>query len=426
MDFIWENIMLDSFIYGVCGYVELEEFKNLTPLVRDYELLYMFYCGKYKFSKDELLILLYDLNYLGSKRKSEIMLLMKYSFYEYDIKGTLGQEYNKIDIKDGMFLSAVKLDCYNIVKLLIRKYAIKKSNDAYQEVLQKLKNSTLMSKSLLVAVKNCNFEIMDLLLGTDFSFQILEYNILNVACETGNIDCIKLLVEKYRILLNKTQAVKIACNKDNLDLLKLLIEFGADIKINNNEAIQIASKRENIQILKLLIENGVDWHVLDNYPLKIAATRNNIPMIDLFTETYDEHILKWALFNNFKNLVNYLIIKWNITDYYNLITFCATNNLYEMFKLLIDIEKNILNEIQLEDLLKLSVINENIEILKLIINYIIHNTEQSDNYPLIITQEKQTKIANLLLKQTSKRNFNFLTYSAKNKLYNLVISQISN
>lgn len=60
-----------------------QEFMELTPLVKNHQLVWQLYFGNYNFTHDQLLILLTDLKYLGSSKTLDILVLMKYEeFYK--------------------------------------------------------------------------------------------------------------------------------------------------------------------------------------------------------------------------------------------------------------------------------------------------------------------------------------------------------
>ena len=105
------------------------------------------------------------------------------------------------------------------------------------------KDSAINSASI-----NGRVEIVKLLLelGADISSAITG------ACSYSrgeDINILKLLIE-----YDNSQSIKIAGITDNIETIQLLIAHGVDIQINNNSFLATACNHGNIQLIKLLIE----------------------------------------------------------------------------------------------------------------------------------------------------------------------------
>lgn len=97
-------------------------------------------------------------------------------------------------------------------------------------------------------------------------------NVLMLACELGQLDVVRLLVDRKSKLNEKDtesewSALHYAVYNNNLDAVSVLLEAGADMNIqdcSNQTALHIACYKDFEEIARLLLEKGIDYNILDN------------------------------------------------------------------------------------------------------------------------------------------------------------------
>lgn len=133
----------------------------------------------------------------------------------------------------------------------------------------------LLSRSILcVAVKNRNFELLDLLIKCNQWANLCEIKLplLHVAATYNHIDMMKYLL-KLKIAIDfvdedlKTTAINLACKKNHTEGAITLLEAGANPDIPDmyrNNGLVYAAGDNNIELLKCLLKHGAKltskWH----------------------------------------------------------------------------------------------------------------------------------------------------------------------
>jgi len=125
---------------------------------------------------------------------------------------------------------------------------------------------------------------------------------LHEAVESGNIEIIKLLLEKGSYINLKTKDGKtplhIASRRGHSTIIKLLIENGIDINIKNKSgqvnyfqdrrtSIHEAAYKGHLKIVKLLLKKGSEINLKDKVgriPLHFAVSNGNIEIVKLLVE----------------------------------------------------------------------------------------------------------------------------------------------
>lgn len=111
-------------------------------------------------------------------------------------------------------------------------------------------------------------------------------DIFNAACEGGNVDVVKYIIEKgIDISANNNRAFESAVSSEKLDIVKLLVEQGVSINHNNNFALKHSVENGYFDIVNYLIEKGVDVGIDNNAALILGATNGWSKIIRLLLKS---------------------------------------------------------------------------------------------------------------------------------------------
>ena len=151
-------------------------------------------------------------------------------------------------------------------------------------------------------------------------------NVLHYAAMTGDLDRVKLLLEKGADvnLADKYDRTPLhfAASSDNLELVKYLVEQGADVNAKDNEESSVlheAAFSRNLELVKYLVEQGADINAKDDEGSSIlhrAAHSGSLELVqwliqqgfDVNTKRNDGHsILHEAVFSRNLELVQWLV-----------------------------------------------------------------------------------------------------------------------
>lgn len=98
-------------------------------------------------------------------------------------------------------------------------------------------------------------------------------NALMAASQTGNVDLVKLLVEKYNANVNVKnkygRTALMLADYSSYDIMKILLSNGADVHVRNSDGsttlMLVAGCYDNyVEVVKLLISYGADVNAKDN------------------------------------------------------------------------------------------------------------------------------------------------------------------
>ena len=113
---------------------------------------------------------------------------------------------------------------------------------------------------------------------------------LQVACEQGDLNTIKLLTSKG-IAIQQTTLLHFACRGGKIDTIQYLIEeFAVDVNSQDNEGdtpLHITAILGHVDVIKYLIEAGCDplcKNVYGNTPAHLAALNDHLPALKYFIE----------------------------------------------------------------------------------------------------------------------------------------------
>lgn len=212
--------------------------------------------------------------------------------------------------------------------------------EAFEEIYKNCNPTSQQLEYMLVeAVRNGNMpRVKELLLkGTNVNC-VCNYTIpyetyyytresctpINVACDSGNIEMARFLIEKGADVNTKNDAgMTPLMGNNNPDFVRLLIEKGADVNVKDVSGLTPLHMAQNSGIAGFLIASGADVNARDEVgstPLHIADT---IDMVRLLIEkgadinaknNYGETPLYRALINNYADIAGYLLVKGSSTD----------------------------------------------------------------------------------------------------------------
>lgn len=290
-----ENIILDSFLGDLPEKPQtLEELKELTPLVRNYEVLFRFYGNNFSFSDEELVNLLWDLRYLNSKRYFYVLVIMKhretdkYSKCVLEKNVNLLDEYNSIEAQYNLFYTSVYYDLRDLIFYLLNTFG-----DIFSDQL---------SKAFLLASSRGNIYLMTYFdnLGVKYSF---EEGLLK-STQSGNIEAINFF---KGCQINSTESIKLACKSGNLEIIKTLLEFKNNMTISG--IISFCIESENIETINYFLNSNTKlndkliFDALESDNLEIFKTFYNCKKL-----TYNlNQLIKSAFSKNNLEIIEFLI-----------------------------------------------------------------------------------------------------------------------
>jgi ankyrin repeat protein len=137
------------------------------------------------------------------------------------------------------------------------------------------KTDELENTPLHIACIDCNYEVANLLLEqSNVNIELLnafnESPLLS-ACESNNVPCVKLLLEKkaypHKRNNNGNNAIHIACQYGNIEIIELLLNRGVSINYRNSYGktpLYIACIEKQLRCVEFLLKNGADINIPDN------------------------------------------------------------------------------------------------------------------------------------------------------------------
>lgn len=205
--------------------------------------------------------------------------------------------------------------------------AIKRGNFEIIDLLVKHGGDTTYVNELYYAFKNGNKEIIDYFIERYPSYNRIMYN----ASMAGNIECVKMMVEKGATNFNN--CLEAASGTDNKELVEYLLEKGAT---SYRQGADKAGLKGNLEILKLL-QSKIGNIVKIEYACFMAAYKGNMNIIDYFLEhgykNYDK-IMAYAAKGGRLDLVK-LMIEKGANNFTEAIEHAAEKNQINVIKYLL-------------------------------------------------------------------------------------------
>lgn len=404
------RIVADSFMVNVVSNpdeITYEEIQELLPRVKNFDLLVRFYENMRNFTNEELLELSEYLQYIGSKRVMEILIVMKLREFKTPnlnfakfINTNLVSDYNYIKISHSpknnqKLLLAIFHDLDNMVNYLIDydsptefELICASKSGSYKVAKLLLENGANIhaneDESLKLACENDHLKLAELLLKNGADVHTHEDLALKTACKSGNIEMVKLLLENGANVNSERLPLFAACENGHIEIVKLLINHGA--KITKDLEISISCENGYTEIVKILIENG---SIIDHESYDIIYEVNNYgytEIVELLLTNYSYNFQDEKEVYEYESMLSHLLFE--ASEYHN----------YDIVKLLL--EKGAKDE---ESNAMFAVCkNGNIEIVKLLSQY---NTDDNINYHMLYAIENNHfDIVKLFLENGAKDN----------------------
>lgn len=192
------------------------------------------------------------------------------------------QFFEKEKIKNNIYKEKLKLN-YNVDNYLDR---FKDLNNALHDsikynhsksikyIINNYGCDSIYIKALNLSCQYGNINIVKLMVQKYLDIKSLDENPIKLSSKNGHYEIVEYLIQiGVNIHIMDDCALKVSSDNGHYNIVKLLIEHGADVKAGDNYAIRIASDNGHYKIVKLLIENGADVQAGDNYALKYSSGR---------------------------------------------------------------------------------------------------------------------------------------------------------
>ena len=192
----------------------------------------------------------------------------------------------------------------------------------------------------------------------DGGFPLKQLTPLYIACETNQLEIVKLLLDKgadvnFRPRLKTKTPLFLACENENLEMVNLLLEKDADVKLLNDDLrsdekdispLFKACETGNIYIAKRLLDEDADLKIkVSYYPRRtaffIACTHNKTEIVKLLIKerstklNTDDFCVQKAFHEacreNCVNVIKFLLSK---TETFNIIDLNKIDDYYKFSK----------------------------------------------------------------------------------------------
>ena len=85
-----------------------------------------------------------------------------------------------------------------------------------------------------------------------------------------------------------------ACENGNIEKVKYLVEKGVDIHAYNDQPLRWAVFYGQLEVIKYFIEKGTNIHADDDYALRLAVKHGHHKVVNYLREVVGD---KWKCFN---------------------------------------------------------------------------------------------------------------------------------
>jgi len=147
---------------------------------------------------------------------------------------------------------------------------------------------------------------------------------LHIACRSGNLDIVKLLIEagadKEIKDVGRQSPLSIAISNNHIEITRYLVEVGADVHSkgpNNLQPIHFACTHGSKEIIELLLSKGIDINQIDSLKSSLLDFTTNLDGGNLeatktliengIDKKYFSSAFKWACWRNNFKIAEYLL-----------------------------------------------------------------------------------------------------------------------
>lgn len=146
----------------------------------------------------------------------------------------------------------------------------------------------------------------------EFNPNVISLNkILLEKCKNGQLNCVKLLIEKKADCEIYIDAIQWASDFGHLKIVKFLVMLGIYYKSNHDWSIRWASMHGYWGIVKFLIENGANYMEDGDCAIRWASASGHLEVVKLLIEKGINNIdnaIRWASGNDQLEIVKFLLM----------------------------------------------------------------------------------------------------------------------
>ncbi len=241
-------------------------------------------------------------------------------FYICNIKDIFNflETYNDIVyelyVPEGTYMYKVSDNKQFIVhSIIVTKILHLRNLKTYEYLLSQ--GAKITDKLFNYIVVNGNVKVLEFLFVNNIVVDQRDYDILNIACLENQFQVVKYLVKNgfevnHECFVNacvsgdvrminylfdfvgnedKSVGLRVACESGNLNVVKFLVENGADINSYYNNPLISACRGDTeeggyLPVVKYLISRGANLHVDDDAPLIIASATGNLSIVEYLVD----------------------------------------------------------------------------------------------------------------------------------------------
>ncbi|KAJ3308630.1 Dynein heavy chain 3, axonemal [Boothiomyces sp. JEL0838] len=204
------------------------------------------------------------------------------------------------------------------IKLVYRKYMADRCKVNQEMLLMLLKyvSITEFNEIFKLAIDFSFTEIVRYLLSLGCDPQIGDNYGIMQAAENGDVEIVKLLLDKADPAADNNYAIRLAAEKNHLEVVKLLLaDSRVDPSANENSSIQWSSFNGSFEITSMLLKDSrVNPAVDANYPIRLAAQNGHFKVVELLFKdervdpsALDNYAIKFASENGHYEIVALLL-----------------------------------------------------------------------------------------------------------------------
>lgn len=360
---IEENIILDSEFLTILREENENEEIDFSIYPINLKLLYKLYLNDFlNFTRDELIILMNNLDYLCSKKLKTVLFLFKFNYkIDENLRNEIKFFLNNLNFNSKTLIGgAIEIGLIDIFEYL---YDINDENNynyiklstinlhiftiLYENIDKNLLSNEDRKEIIRMAIINGNLEILEILCDDknllnkeekedddddddDYENNNPENNFAFLAIKNGHLEVLKFLLNFYNtynfnIILynnnNDNYMLEFAAEHNKFDIVKFLVKRGEDIHSKYNNALRNSINNKNIEISQFLIDNGSNI----NESQEDGEDGEEV----YYLSNLDSEIEKKNI-----NMVNFLLKNGAIITKYSLSS-AINNNDLEMVKILL-------------------------------------------------------------------------------------------